>query len=193
MKIKLPEPEYIGKVSLEECLSKRRSVRKFQDFELTEKQISQLLWSAYGVTDKKNFFKTTPSAGATYPLEIYYVSGKGVFHYLPEEHSVVQILQGDFRGKLAEACLNQDFIKEAGISIVICAVYDRTVLYYGERGYRYVYMEAGHCAQNICLQAIAVGLSSVCVGAFYDQQVKKILAIKGDEEPIYIVVVGKER
>ncbi|MCS7151177.1 MAG: SagB/ThcOx family dehydrogenase [Endomicrobia bacterium] len=190
MRYKLPVPNYKGKISVEEVISKRRSIRKFRDFQPTDIQISQLLWSAYGVTDDKNMFKTVPSAGATYPLEIYYLDKTGIYHYFPEEHSVKRITEGDFRRELVNCALGQKFIAEAAISIVICAVYERTVMYYGSRGYRYVYMEAGHCAQNICLQAISLGLDSVCIGAFVDKDVKHLLKLPEDTEPIYIVSIG---
>ncbi|MEN3014010.1 MAG: SagB/ThcOx family dehydrogenase [Endomicrobiia bacterium] len=190
--IKLPAPDFKGPASVEEALKNRRSVRKFKSYKISLKEISQLLWAAYGVTEETNKFKTTPSAGATYPLEIYYFTSEGIFYYLPYEHSVKNLSQRDLRKELAEAALNQQFITEAAIDIIICAVYERTTLYYGERGYRYVYMEAGHCAQNISLQAISLGLDSVCVGAFYDEKVKKILDLKGDIYPIYIIAVGKK-
>lgn len=193
MRQKLPLPNYKGKVSLEETIFKRRSIRKFKPVQLSSQQISQLLWSAYGVTDDKNMFKTVPSAGATYPLEIYYLDSTGIYHYIPEEHSVELIVSGDFRKDLVKSALNQNFIYEAAVNILICAVYDRTVIYYGERGYRYVYMEAGHSAQNVCLQAVALGLDSVCVGAFVDNEVKKIFKLPKDVEPLYIISVGLKR
>lgn len=193
MKHKLPVPVYNGKFSLEETILKRRSVRKFVPIQLSLEQISQLLWSAYGVTDENNMFKTVPSAGATYPLEVYYLDSTGIYHYIPEEHSVECIVSGDFRKELVKASLNQNFIYEAAINILICAVYERTTLYYGERGYRYVYMEVGHSAQNICLQAVALGLDSVCVGAFVDNEVKKIFRLPKDVEPLYIISVGLKR
>jgi len=192
MREKLPNPSLLGKISVEEALSTRRSVREFKDKNITTEQLSQLLWSAYGVTDKKNNFKTTPSAGATYPLEIYFVKNDGIYYYYSEEHSIEVIKKGDFRKQLSLACLNQSFILSASLSIIICAVFERTTLYYGQRGYRYVYIEVGHSAQNICLQAKSLGLDSVCIGAFDDEMIKKLLSLPQDVQPLYVVVVGEK-
>ncbi len=193
MREKLPQPVLEGNMSLEEVLFKRRSVRKFQQYDLSKQQISQLLWAGYGVTDKHNMFKTTPSAGATYPLEIYYLDKTGIFHYIPEDNSAVTIKEGDLRKELVKSAFQQEFISEASINIIICALYERTTLFYGERGYKYVLIEVGHCAQNICLQAVSLGLDSVCVGAFDENEVKKLLMLEGDLEPVYIVSIGKKK
>jgi SagB-type dehydrogenase family enzyme len=189
----LPQPVFQSKTSVEECLLKRRSVRNFKYRKLSLQEISQLLWSAYGVTDQENMFKTTPSAGATYPLEIFYLIEDGIYHYLPEEHAVKCIKQGDFRKELVSSVLGQDFIFDASINIIICAVYERTTLYYGNRGVRYVHFEVGHCAQNLCLQAISLGLDSVCIGAFDDKKLKNLLSISVDIEPLYIVSIGVKK
>lgn len=191
MIIKLPSPNFKSNVSLEETIKKRRSIRKFKPYKISLEEISQLLWAAYGVSDEKSGFKTVPSAGATYPLEVYYLTEEGVFHYLPFNHSVESVIQKDIRDLIVEASLGQRFIMEAAIDILLCAVYERTTLCYGERGYRYVYMEVGHSAQNISLQAISLGLDSVCVGAFYDEKLRKILLLPIDVHPLYIVAIGK--
>lgn len=193
MRHKLPLPRYTSEVSVEEAIYKRRSVRKFTHVQLSMQEIAQLLWSAYGITEKTNMLKTTPSAGATYPLEIYYLNHEGIYHYIPEEHSIEVIKNGNFINKLTDACLGQSFVSEASVNIIICAVYERTTLYYGERGYRYVYLEAGHSAQNVCLQAVALGLSSVCIGAFDDKNVKSILSLPSGVEPLYIISIGKKK
>jgi len=193
MKEYLPKPVFKSKVSVEECLLKRRSVRSFKHKKLTLQEISQLLWSAYGVTEQKNLFKTTPSAGATYPLEIYYLTENGIYHYLPEEHAVELVKQGDLRKELVSSVLEQEFVFNASINIIICAVYERTTLYYGNRGVRYVHFEIGHCAQNLCLQAISLGLDSVCIGAFDDKKLKSLLSVSVDIEPLYIISIGVKK
>ncbi len=194
-KIKLPEPILKSKVSFEEVLYKRRSIRRFKKGLLSLHQVSQLLWAAYGMTDKRGF-KTTPSAGATYPLIIYLITGdvedlqRGVYKYLPEEHSLLKILDGDIRDDLMKASLRQKFISEAQISIVIVADFKRATNYYGERGIMYVHMEAGHSGQNIYLQAESLNLGTVAVGAFDENGVSKILNLPKNEKVLYIFPVG---
>lgn len=185
--IKLPLPFNKGPLSLEETLLLRRSKREFTDRKLSLKQISQLLWAAQGITDKREF-RTAPSAGATYPLEIYLVKEDGIFHYIAGEHKLKKIKSGDYRKKLAHAALGQPWVEKAPVNFIITAVFSRTTKRYGERGIRYVYIEAGHSAQNILLQAVSLGLGAVPVGAFSDEKVKKILDISLDV--IYIIPVG---
>ncbi len=189
----LPLPKIDSNFSLEKAIKSRRSIRNFVKYNLSLEEISQLLWSAYGITDKNTNFHSVPSAGATFPLEIYYTTSEGVFHYIPQEHSVEQTIFKDITENLSNVCWNQQFIKKASISIIICAVYERTTLYYGERGYRYVYIEVGHVAENLCLQAVSLGLGSVCIGAFDDARLKKLLLLPKDVEPIYIVTIGKPK
>lgn len=197
--IKLPKPRYEGDTSIEEALLKRKSTRNYKG-NLTMEEISQLLWAAQGITSTR----TAPSAGATYPLEIYLVVGdvddlgKGVYTYLPREHSLIKILDGDIRRELADACLGQAFVEEAAVDIIFAAVYERTTRRYGERGIRYVHMEIGHAAQNVYLQAVSLNLGTVVVGAFYDERVKEIMEIEKMgkmgkiEEPLYIMPVGSQ-
>lgn len=194
--IKLPKPNYEGKVSVEEALLKRRSIREYKDEPLTLEEISQLLWAAQGVTSSEGL-RTAPSAGALYPIEVYFVAGKveglsaGVYKYKPEEHELLKIVDGDKRNELCDAALGQAWVREAPAVIVISALFERTTEKYGQRGERYVYMEAGHVAQNISLQATALNLGTVTVGAFDDEQVKKVLEIPAKEEPLYLMPVGK--
>ncbi|WP_457753132.1 SagB/ThcOx family dehydrogenase [Thermococcus sp.] len=192
--VMLPRPDLKGEMSVEEAIAKRRSVRYYKDRPLTLKQLSQLLWAAQGITEEKKKFRAAPSAGATYPFEIYVVVGyveglkPGVYHYDPFKHSLTLIKEGDYRTDLQKAALNQQWVGKAAVDIVLVAFYERTTKYYGERGYRYVYMEAGHIGQNIYLQAVALGLGTVAVGAFHDKEVAKIIGTDGD--PIYIFPVG---
>ncbi len=191
--IALPEPTIKGKMSLEECIAERRSVRKYQSREVGLDEVGQLCWAAQGITYGKTGFKTAPSAGATYPLELYLVEPDGLFHYYPEMHKLVKLRDQDLRGSLAEAALGQRFIEEAPIDFVITAVYERTTERYGERGKMYVHIEVGHAAQNIHLQAVALGLASVPVGAFYDEKVSKVLCLPEEEVPLYIIPVGYKK
>ncbi|MFP4499328.1 MAG: SagB/ThcOx family dehydrogenase, partial [Vulcanimicrobiota bacterium] len=186
----LPEPQKTGLVSIEKTLSARKSVRNFSDRTLSLEQLSQLLWAAQGINRPDQNRRTCPSAGATYPLETYVITPKGIYHYSVKEHNLKLVKKGDFREKLSEASLGQKSVARARVNIIFCAVYSRTTRRYGERGIRYVHMEAGHAAQNIHLQAVALGLGSVPVGAFHDNEVKEILECKTEESPIYIIPVG---
>lgn len=194
--IALPEPQHKGQTSVEEALSKRRSVRDYKDEPLTLAEVSQLLWAAQGITNPDGF-RTAPSAGALYPLELYVVAGNvkdiaaGVYKYRVGAHELAMVTPGDRRGELAAVALDQSCIKEAAIDFVFAGVYERTTRKYGERGIRYVYMEVGHAAQNVYLQAVSLGLGAVVVGAFEDDKIKKVVGMADDERPLYIMSVGK--
>ena len=193
MTIKLPRPKDKGKVSLEETIKKRRSERNLSGKELTLEQISQLLWSCQGITDEGGRFRSAPSAGATYPLEVYLVSPDGLFKYIPSGHSIKRLKDEDLRAQLCRACLGQQFVEDASVNIVICADFKRTTACYGKRGENYVYIEVGHAAENLHLQAVAEGLGSVPVGAFSDDEVKKVLDLPEGLVPIYVIPVGQIR
>lgn len=188
--IVLPPPRLAGNLSLEEVLARRRSVREFTTQELTMEELGQLLWAAQGITDPAGL-RTAPSAGALYPLETYAVTPEGVYGYRPQAHRLVMQLSGDLRDELATAALNQPVVGDAPVVIVIAAVYQRTAQKYGqERGTRYVHLEAGHAAQNILLQAVALDLGGVPIGAFFDGDVQEVLALPSDQMPLYLIPVG---
>jgi SagB-type dehydrogenase family enzyme len=193
--IDLPEPLQTGTVSVEEALAHRRSIRFYAERPLTRSEIAQLLWAAQGITGIGGK-RTAPSAGALYPLEIYCVIGEvegissGVYQYLPSSHQLQLILAGDVRGALYEAALNQSPVREAPVSLLITGIYQRTTAKYGERGERYVHLEAGHAAQNVYLQAESLNLGTVAIGAFEDERIKEILALEEGEMPLYIMPVG---
>lgn len=195
--VKLPQPQLSGDMSLEEALFRRRSVREYADAPLNLEEVSQLLWAAQGKTAAWGG-RTSPSAGALYPLEIYLAAGNveglesGIFKYISEGHELAAIKAGDAREKLQAVALGQSCIGEAAIDIVIAAVFERTAAKYGQRAERYVHMEAGHAAQNICLQATAMQLGAVPIGAFNDKGVSEIISLSADEAPLYILPVGRE-
>ena len=186
--IKLPTPKFTNE-SIEQCIQKRRSIRSFKDKDLALQEIANILWAAQGITDKRGGFRSAPSAGATYPLEIFIAKRDGLFRYMPGSHSLKMEKDKDLRGDIANAALSQMFIADAGLVIVISAVFDRTTWRYGQRGIRYIHNEVGHCAQNIHLEAVALGLGSVPIGAFDDKKLKQILRLK-EEEPLYIIPIG---
>jgi len=187
--IKLAEPNTKGTLPLEKAIATRRSHRDFLPQPITFEQIGELVWAAQG-QDPAGRYRTAPSAGATYPLELFVVTSEGLFHYLPAKHSLEKHSDQDLRTTLASAAWGQNFIEEASLTLVFTAEFARTTRRYGERGIRYVYMEAGHAAQNVHLQAESLGLGSVAVGAFDDASVSKILSLPDHLEPIYMVVVG---
>jgi len=192
------QPKTWGSVSVEEALARRRSIREYADKPLTMEQVMQLLWAAQGITLPQYGFRTAPSAGATYPLEVYLVTKRsgvegleaGVYHYEPRDNRLVERIAGDFSGQLMAAALDQEWVGSAPLNFVITAVFDRTTGKYGERGVRYVWQETGHVAQNIYLQAVALGLGNVVVGAFHDAEVQRMLELSDLENPAYLIPVG---
>lgn len=195
-RITLPRPAHQGQLSVEEAIYNRISRRSFRDQGLTLAQVSQLLWSAggLGAAGEAGVSRAAPSAGATYPLELYLLAGDaegldaGLYHYDYRAHALQALQQGDHRARLARVCLGQGVVAWAPVSIVLAAHYERTTRRYGERGYRYVHMEAGYVSQNIYLQAEALQLATVALGAFDDGAVKGILAVEG--APLLVMPVG---
>ena len=197
--IYLPPPSQKGIISLEEAIARRRSIRHFTPEPISLPQLSQILWATQGISDSLERYRAVPSAGATYPLEIFAVSGinsvekleEGVYHYNIAHHSLTLHYKGDIRLELAGAALDQEYIYQAPVDIVICALYERTTLRYGHRGERYVHIEVGHAGQNIYLQATALGLATVAIGAFHDEQVREVLRLDKQIKPLYIMPVGR--
>ena len=186
----LSTPRLDGVVSLEKAIQMRRSIRAYQAQPIEESNLSQILWAAQGV-DPPSGHRNAPSAGALYPLELYLVGADGIFHYQVENHSLEITRSGDHRAALANAALAQEFIAQAPLTIVIVAVPERTSRKYGrDRTPRYIDFEVGHVAQNIMLQASALGLGSVPVGAYNDEAVVQILDLPGDRVPLYLLPIG---
>lgn len=193
--IDLPEPVLMSDISVEEAIADRRSVRSYSSKSLTLQHLSQMLWSAQGITNNEGL-RAAPSAGALYPLELYVVAGNvenlepGVYRYIPEGHKLTSTLTEDKRKELVSAASNQDWIADAPVIIVFSAVYERTTSKYGERGIRYVHMDTGFAGENLFLQAEALGLSSIVVGSFKDEAVKKVLSLDNNENPLILMPVG---
>ncbi len=185
----LPEPDRRGERTLEWTLDQRHSIRAFSRAALTSAQIGQLLWAAQGLNAAGR--RTSPSAGALYPLEVYAVTADGVAHYDPAAHRLHFGITRDVRPALARAALGQDFVAVAPLTIVLCAVFERVASRYGKaRGERYVLFEIGHAAQNVLLEAVALGLGSVPVGAFRDEEVHRLLELPRDQPPLYLLSIG---
>lgn len=200
----LPAPSLKGTMSVEEALQQRRSRRQFLDRELSMEQLSQILWSAYGITVKRDDYpvlrgglRTAPSAGALYPLEIYVMVGNvkgiepGLYKYNSKDHSILCTISEDLRKEASSAAYNQKMIKDAPAVLFYSAAYERCSKKYGERGKeRYVCMDLGHSAENVYLQTEALHLGTCAVGAFSDEALKKLFQLPADEEPIYMMPIG---
>jgi SagB-type dehydrogenase family enzyme len=190
----LAKPTLKGEVSIEEALAGRRSVRKFSDKPIKVKEIAQLLWAAQGITSEKGK-RTAPSAGALYPLSIYLVAGDvdglspGVYRYRPKGHAIVKVKGADQRAKLKQAAGGQRWVGDAPATFVIAVNYDRMDLYH-QRGKMYADMEQGHAAQNILLQATALGLGAVTVGAVSEEKLAKVLDLSADFVAEYLISIG---
>jgi SagB-type dehydrogenase family enzyme len=193
--VSLPAPRTRGDASLEQVLHERRSVREFRAAPVRLDELGQLLWAAQGITHAG--LRTAPSAGALYPLELYVVTGNadgltaGIYRYLPNGHKLTPAHAGELRPALARAALEQDYVRSAAAVLVFAAVERRTTRKYGARGTRYVHIEVGHAAQNAWLQATALGLAAVVVGAFDDEAVKGVLTLPAEEMPLYLMPVGR--
>ncbi len=196
--IDLPEPSADSDVSVEAAIRERRSVREFSKHSLTLADVAQLLWAAQGITSQDGG-RAAPSAGALYPLELYLVAGDvdslpaGVYRYRPERHRLDHVADGDFRKDLAAAALNQSWVRRAPAVLVITGVYQRSAKKYGDRARRYTRIETGHAAQNVYLQATALGLGTVIVGAFQDAEVQEVLGLPEDHAPLALMPVGHLR
>ncbi len=192
----LPAPRTGGPMPLERALQLRRSVREYSRAALTLEETAQLLWAAQGVTARGGY-RTAPSAGALYPLETFLCAGgveglaPGVYKYRADRHDLLRLAEGDARRELASAALGQACVRNAAVIVAFAAVYARITGRYQQRGIRYAWMEAGHAAQNVCLQAVALGLGAVPVGAFDDRAVQRILRMAREEEALYLIPAGR--
>jgi len=199
--IALPKPSLDGKVSVEKAIQRRRTIRDFRDTPLSIQQLAQLLWAAQGITDQKYGKRTAPSGGARYPLDIYIIAGKkevegleeGVYHYVPENHSISSMNKKDLRREVGSASLGQMWMAGAPVIFVITTENGRITGRYGDRGIRYAQIEAGHVGQNLFLQAEALGLGAGIVGAFNDEQVVQVMGLPSQHEPLLILPVGYKK
>lgn len=209
--VQLPAPQYDSRMSVEKAIRLRRSVREYVDSPLSISEISQILWAAQGFTQERKDpprmwnpkyewqggLRTAPSAGALYPMEIYLLVGnvdglaKGVYKFIPKNHSLQRVMAVDKRADLCNAALKQASIEKAPAVIVMAGVYERTSFKYGERAERYVHIEVGSIAENVYLQGMTLGIGTVIIGAFYDKDVKSVLRLPEDEHPLAIMPLGK--
>ncbi|MFO7547327.1 MAG: SagB/ThcOx family dehydrogenase [Acidimicrobiia bacterium] len=186
----LPPAPTSGSITLEEALASRRSVREYRETPLDLDTIGRLFWAAQGRTQAGGAGRAAPSAGGTYPLEIYVATSDGLLRYLPDGHRAEWLTRSDLRPGLHRAALDQRSVLEAPAVFVIGGIPTRTESRYGERAERYVFLEAGHAAQNLLLQATALDLGAVPIGAFRDDEVSRVLGLAEGEHPIYLIPVG---
>lgn len=200
IKLEAPDPE--GGMALWQAISQRRSVRDFREESLTKAHLSQLLWATQGITKEYKDYelRAAPSAGALYPVETYLVINAvqdvkpGIYHYAIQIHELEQLKQGDFKEAIARAALDQGMAAEANLVFAWTALFERSKWKYKQRAFRYVYLDAGHIAQNLALAAVALGLGSCQIAALYDDEVNSLLGVDGIEESIlYMSVVGHPR
>lgn len=194
--IVLPSPKLTGEISVEHALQTRRSVRSYSSEPILLEDIAQVLWAAQGVTSDRGF-RTAPSAGALYPLEVYVVIGnvselkEGIYRYIPKNHKLICLQTGDYRKQLARAALGQACVREAPAVILLTGIPSRITGKYGQRGLQYMMMEAGHAAQNVCLQAVTRQIGVVPLGAFKEDQVQNLFHLDDSELPLYLLPFGK--
>jgi SagB-type dehydrogenase family enzyme len=197
--IGLPEPALEG-LSLEEAIAARRSVRSYSEDSLSMAELSQILFAAQGITARRGDYalRSAPSAGGTYPIEVYAFANRieglvpGIYHYLPGGHAIELVKAGPHGKSLASVCLGQSMPEEAALSVVLTAVPERTMSRYGDRGIRYVHMEAGHISQNICLECASLGLGAVPIGAFDDTGLNRLIGLDGEQEiSLYVNSIGR--
>jgi SagB-type dehydrogenase family enzyme len=194
--VELPEPRRDGSISLEHCINQRRSVRYFSDQALTKDELGQLLWAAQGVTGPDGG-RAVPSAGALYPPELNVLARNvasltsGIYRYQVGRHELHLASSGYDPEALIDAAFGQDWIASAPACISIAAIFERTTVKYGDRGHRYVCLEAGHAAENVMLQAVALGLATTMVGAFSDGDVGRVLCLNANEAPLCLIPVGR--
>ena len=186
--VALPAPVLEGKMSLEQAIAHRRSARRFTEQALTVKEIGQLCWAGQGITDRERGHRAAPSAGALYPIELYVVTAEGVDRYLPEKHELHRHLAGDHRKALETA--SQPTVGAAPACVVIAGDFEKTARKYRDRAERYCWIEAGHVAQNMLLQATALGLAGVPVGAFDDEKTAEALRLPRGWRVLYLLPIG---
>jgi len=198
-RVSLPEPVFEG-LSVEEVIAARRSIRSYSEDSLSLAEVSQILFAGQGITGERGgrALRSAPSAGGTYPIELYLIVNRvaglapGIYHYVPTDHTIDLVREGLFGESLSEACLWQSMPQTAAVSIVMTAVRERTTSRYGQRGIQYIRMEAGHISQNICLESVSLGLGAVPVGAFDDHALDRLLGIDGENETsLYVNCIGK--
>jgi SagB-type dehydrogenase family enzyme len=198
-KIELSHPDSLKNLPLKEILTKRRSVRDFSPSPISREELSYLLWASTGITRKEGGyeFRAAPSAGALYPIETYVLVNnvksiaKGLYHYSVRGHLLEELKSGDLSEDVSHAALEQEMCSRAAAVFIWTAIFQRSKCKYGERAYRYVYLDAGHIGANFALAAVSLGLGSCQIASLFDDEINKIVDIDGTEESVvYMSAVG---
>jgi len=196
----LPNAGTGGGEPLWEVMARRRSLRDFLPEDISVEEVSQLIWATQGLTESvfDSRLRVTPSAGALYPIETYVVVNRvtalspGVYHFNVGKNALEQLTEGDFKVGISASALDQSMAREAAVVFVWTAVVERTKWKYRERGYRYLYLDAGHIGQNLYLAATSLGLGCCTIGAFYDDEVNRLIGVDGQgETAVYLGAVGR--
>jgi SagB-type dehydrogenase family enzyme len=197
-RIALP-PAHAETQTLDQVLHKRKSIRRYDAKPLTIEQLSYLLWAVAGIqrTEGDFHFRPAPSAGALYPIETYVVVNnvegvpKGIYHYAIRPHALEELRNEDAGRDIVRATMGQRMHAEAPVAFIWTAIFQRSKFRYHDRAYRYIYLDAGHIAQNLALAAVGLGLASCQVGAYFDDEVNALIGVDGTEESvIYMSVTG---
>ncbi len=188
--IRLPKPKTQGGTSLAETLAKRRTHRKISDEPLTREQVSQLCWAAQGITEPKRGLRTAPSAGALYPIAVFLIDRTGLYEYQPRQHALRRTIAGDIRKNAGSGSLRQSAVRSAPVCMVLAMDVARTAAKYHKDAERYCLLEAGHVAQNVLLQATALGLVSVPIGGLDEAKLAAVLKLPDRLRPVYLLPVG---
>lgn len=188
VKVKQGVPE--ADIGLFSAIRARRSIRRYTGEDVSIEDVRTLCWAAQGITCPVTGYRASPSAGATFPLDVFAAIPSGVFRYRPESGELEEISQRDARWELSASALHQPWVRDAAVDIVLCSDHERTTSRYGERGKRYVYMEVGHASQNVLLTSVALGLGAVPIGALDGKGIAKALGIGPPHEPVYMISIG---
>ncbi|MDY6836242.1 MAG: SagB/ThcOx family dehydrogenase [Chloroflexota bacterium] len=198
-KVNLSPPGVIQHMSIDDALRRRRSIREFSSKPLSKRQLSYLLWASTGIQRIENDyeFRTAPSAGALYPIETYLVVNnveslsQGLYHYAIRSHHLEELAQGDLGNKVANAALGQQMCLDAAVVFIWTAIFQRSRWKYRDRAYRYVYLDAGHIAENLALAVTGLGLGCCHIAALFDDELNNLLGLGGiDESVLYMTVIG---
>ena len=194
----LPQEIHYEGLGIGRVIKARRSERHFSGETMSIAELARLLLYSSGITDKRHGFRAAPSAGATYPLEVYAMINnvnelaRGIYHYLIPSHELELVREGDSGQEMSQAALGEQMVRQANVVIALSAVSQRTERHYGGRAHRYILFEAGHIAQNAYLIATSMGMGACAIGAFYDDQLNHVLGLDGKNESVlYLIAVGK--